>query len=41
MANYSKTQELFNIEPNKVPGLKYEKPGTDFRRKMVCASKES
>jgi hypothetical protein len=26
MLNYSKTQELFNREPNKVPGLKYEKP---------------
>jgi len=26
MANYSKTQELFNREPNKVPGLKSEKP---------------
>jgi hypothetical protein len=27
MANYSKTQELFNREPNKAPGLKYEKSG--------------
>jgi hypothetical protein len=27
MANYSKTQELFDREPNKVPGLKYEKSG--------------
>jgi hypothetical protein len=27
MANYSKTQELFNQEPNKAPGLKYEKSG--------------
>jgi hypothetical protein len=25
MANYQKTQELFNREPNKVPNLKYEK----------------
>jgi hypothetical protein len=27
MVNYSKTQELFNREPNRVPGLKYEKSG--------------
>jgi hypothetical protein len=27
MANYSKTQELFNREPNRVPSLKYEKLG--------------
>jgi hypothetical protein len=27
MANYSKTQELFNREPNKAPGLNYEKSG--------------
>lgn len=27
MANYSKTQELFNREPNKIPGLKHEKSG--------------
>ena len=27
MANYSKTQELFNREPNKVSSLKYEKSG--------------
>jgi hypothetical protein len=27
MANYQKTQELFNREPNKAPGLKYEKSG--------------
>jgi hypothetical protein len=27
MANYSKTQELFNREPNKAPGLRYEKSG--------------
>ncbi len=27
MANYQKTLELFNKEPNKVPGLKYEKSG--------------
>jgi hypothetical protein len=27
MANYSKTQELFNREPNRAPGLKYEKSG--------------
>jgi hypothetical protein len=25
MANYQKTQELFNGEPNREPGLKYEK----------------
>jgi hypothetical protein len=27
MANYQKTQELFNGEPNREPGLKYEKSG--------------
>jgi hypothetical protein len=27
MANYEKTQELFNREPNRVSGLKYEKSG--------------
>lgn len=27
MANYQKSQDLFNREPNKVPGLKYEKSG--------------
>jgi hypothetical protein len=27
MANYSKTQELFEKEVNKAPGLKYEKSG--------------
>jgi hypothetical protein len=27
MANYSKTQELFDREPNKVPSLKYQKSG--------------
>jgi hypothetical protein len=27
MAKYQKTQELFNREPNKAPGLKYEKSG--------------
>jgi hypothetical protein len=27
MANYQKTQELFNREPNKAVGLKYEKSG--------------
>jgi hypothetical protein len=27
MANYQKTQDLFNNEPNKAPGLKYEKSG--------------
>jgi hypothetical protein len=27
MANYQKTQDLFNSEPNKVPSLKYEKLG--------------
>jgi hypothetical protein len=27
VANYQKTQELFNKEPNKVLGLKYEKSG--------------
>jgi hypothetical protein len=27
MANYQKTQDLFNSEPNKAPGLKYEKSG--------------
>jgi hypothetical protein len=27
MTNYSKTQELFNREPNRVPSLKYEKSG--------------
>ena len=27
MVNYSKTQELFNREPNRVPSLKYEKSG--------------
>jgi hypothetical protein len=27
MANYEKTQDLFNSEPNRVPGLKYEKSG--------------
>jgi hypothetical protein len=27
MANYSRTQELFDREPNRVPGLKYEKSG--------------
>jgi hypothetical protein len=27
MANYQKTQDLFNSEPNRAPGLKYEKSG--------------
>jgi hypothetical protein len=27
MTNYQKTQELFEKEVNKVPGLKYEKSG--------------
>jgi hypothetical protein len=27
MANYQKTQELYNSEPKKTPGLKYEKSG--------------
>jgi hypothetical protein len=27
MANYQRTQELFNGEPNREPGLKYEKSG--------------
>jgi hypothetical protein len=27
MANYSKTQEIFEKEVNKAPGLKYEKKG--------------
>jgi hypothetical protein len=27
MANYQKTQELFNGEPNREPGLRYEKSG--------------
>jgi hypothetical protein len=27
VANYQKTQELFNGEPNREPGLKYEKSG--------------
>ena len=27
MDNYQKTQELFYSEPNRVPGLKYEKSG--------------
>ncbi len=27
MANYQKTQDLFNSEPNRAPGFKYEKSG--------------
>lgn len=27
MANYQKTQELYNSEPNKALGAKYEKSG--------------
>jgi hypothetical protein len=30
MANYQKTQDLFNREPNREPGLKYEKLGEEL-----------
>jgi hypothetical protein len=32
MANYQKTQELYNSEPNKAPGLKYEKLGEQLSK---------
>jgi hypothetical protein len=37
MANYQKTQELFNKEPNKVPGLKYEKSGEQLAKEKWFA----
>jgi uncharacterized protein YkuJ len=40
MANYSKTQELFNREPNRVPSLKYEKSGEQISEEKWFAQDE-
>lgn len=37
MANYQKTAELFNREPNKAPHLKYEKSGEQLSEEKWCA----
>ena len=37
MANYQKTQDLFNSEPNKAPGLKYEKSGEQLSEEKWLA----
>jgi hypothetical protein len=34
MANYQKTQELFNGEPNRAPGLRFEKSAQSKKRKL-------
>ena len=37
MANYQKTQDIFDSAPNKVPGLKYEKSGEDLAEEKWLA----
>jgi hypothetical protein len=42
MTNYQKTQDLFNKEANKEPGLKYEKSGEQLaEEKWFAQAKQS